>query len=408
MSRTAAGGAQSALDRLDEVEVTIEKLIAGGDGFARHEGLPIFVERAAPGDLARVRLTVRKPNYARAEIVEILRPGAARREARCRHFGVCGGCDLQHIEDESQLGYKVAATLETLARIGRLDLPEPEILAGDAWGYRTRTQLHAMHVRDREEDRPAIIGYHERGSHRIVAVEECPVLVPELEVAVRRLPSLLGPDPPPRIDLAMGDGGQLTCAPVVGDLPHQEVSVRVGDFGYATDARCFFQGHRELLPALVDAVVGAESGALAVDLYAGVGLFALPLARRFERVIAVEGDRIAARYGRINGRRNGCANLEFVHQAVETWAPRLTGDCDRVLVDPPRAGLAPSVVARVVTARPRRLTYVSCHPAALARDLAALEEAYEVQQLTLVDLFPQTGHIEAVVQLVARQSPSRP
>jgi len=390
----------STLARFDEIEVSIEKLIAGGDGLARHEGLPIFIPRSAPGDRARVRVTERRPGYARAEIVDLISSGPGRREPVCRHFGDCGGCDLQHLEDGLQVELKVAATRETLQRIGRLDLPEPAVLSGRAWGYRTRTQLHGVATAGTREARAVTVGYHARGSQRLVAVEECPVLVEDLERAVRRLPALFGDAAPKRIDLTVGDRGALSCAPVVEGLPHGEVSVEVGEFVYSFDARCFFQGHRDLLPQLVERVVGSESGGLAVDLYAGVGLFALPLARLYERVVAVEGDNVASRFGRLNARRNGSANVEVVHQAVESWIPSLPKEAERLVLDPPRSGLAPRVTGKLLALTPARLTYVSCHPAALARDLRALAASYRVSELTMIDLFPQTGHLEVVAQLV--------
>ena len=402
MKRDQPKPARSNLAFSDEIEVVIEKLVAGGDGLARHEGMPVFVARTAPGDRVRVRVTQRKPSYARAEIVELLCAGAGRREPRCRHFGECGGCDLQHLEDDLQVEYKVAATVETLTRLGRVELPAPRVVSGSSWGYRTRTQLHTTLPRDRAPGERPVVGYHARQSHRLVAVEECPVLVPELESIVRRLSAAPSSELPPRIDLAVGGNGDLTSAPVIEDLPHGEVETRVGEYTYRFDARCFFQGHRELLPRLVEDVVGTGTGELAVDLYAGVGLFALPLARRYERVVAVEGHRIAVRYGRINVRRNRLANVEVVHQAVESWISSLPRDCDRVVVDPPRAGLGSSVLARLKAASPACLTYASCHPAALARDLAALDEAYKVGGLTMIDLFPQTGHIEVVAELTLR------
>lgn len=397
-----AAGPRSALARFDEVDVTIEKLIAGGDGLARHDGLPVFVARSAPGDRARVRVTERKTGYARAEIVDLLEEGPGRRTPPCRHFGDCGGCDLQHLEDGLQTDLKVAATVETLERLGRLELPEPSVVRGAPWAYRIRTQLHGSARADQEGADRAVIGYRARGSHRLVEIEECPVLVEDLERAARRLPALLAPETPRRVDLTVGSNGDLSCAPVIEGLPHGEVSTRVGAFDYAYDARCFFQGHRELLPELVDAVVGPAAGRLAVDLFAGVGLFSLPLAGRYERVIAVEGDRIAARFARLNARRNGLSNVETEHQAVESWIPRLERGVDRVVVDPPRSGLSRAVVARLREARPERISYVSCHPAALARDLRALRPTHEIVAVTMVDLFPQTGHIEVVAQLDRR------
>ena len=165
-----------------EVEVEIEKLIAGGDGLARYDGLPIFVPRAAPGDQLQVKIVSRRPSYARGEIQQVLVPGASRREPPCPHFGHCGGCDLQHIEDESQAEFKAEAALETLRRLGGLDLQgvETEVIVGESWSYRLRTQLRTARLEDGVE-----LGYFARGSQNVVPVKSCPVLVPALEKVIR-------------------------------------------------------------------------------------------------------------------------------------------------------------------------------------------------------------------------------
>ncbi len=385
----------AALARLDELELTIERLVAGGDGLGRHEGIPIFVPRSAPGDRARVRLVERRPDYGRAEIIELVEPGPGRREPPCPHFGECGGCDLQHLEDAEQVRLKAAATLETLARLGKLKPPaDLRVIAGEPWAYRLRAQVHT-------EARPdgVAVGYHARRSRDLVAVEQCAVLTPALEAAVLSLPGQLTAVRPSRIDLIAGDGDALSVAPVLEGLPHGEISLTAGEFTYLLDARCFFQGHRGLLGRLVAEVVGDWTGEVAIDLFAGVGLFSLPLARRYGHVVAVEGDRIAARYARKNARRHRFDHVTVESQAVESWIAVLPADADRVVADPPRTGLGRAVLATLLDRLPRRLTYVSCHPAVLARDLAALAEAYTLERLTLLDLFPQTGHLEAVAHL---------
>jgi 23S rRNA (uracil1939-C5)-methyltransferase len=386
------------LATLDEIEVEVEKLVAGGDGLARYRGVPIFVPRSVPGDRLRVSLVRRRPDYGRAEIVEILHPGEGRREPPCAWFERCGGCDLQQIEDGVQLRHKSAAVRETLERIGGVEWPESvETIAGEAWGYRLRTQLHGEGGTDGVR-----FGYYERGSRRLVPVTSCPVLAPELEALLADLPRLVGDQPPPhRLDLATGDRG-VTAAPPIGDLPRGEVELRVGDFVYRYDARCFFQAHRGLAASLVERVVGEWEGESAVDLYAGVGLFSLPLARRYGRVTAVEGDRLAVRHARANARHNRLETVEVIGIAVESWITRLAEGLDRIVVDPPRAGLSP-VVRQLLVFRPaRRLTYVSCHAATLARDLRALGRSYRLESLVLIDLFPQTGHLEVVAHLAAR------
>jgi 23S rRNA (uracil1939-C5)-methyltransferase len=387
------------LIEVEEVELTIEKLIAGGDGLARLDGVPIFVPRTAPGDRVRARLIVRRPDFGRAEVIEVLTPGEGRREAPCPHFAECGGCDLQHLDERHQLRYKVEAAVETLRRLAKIPLPPPsEVLAGAAWGYRIRAQIHTAPAGAGFQ-----AGYHARGSKRLVPIEVCPVLDPRLEEEAVRLGRRLGPEAPGRIDLAIGGDGRVTAAPAVAGLEEGELQRRVAGFDYAYDARCFFQGHQGLLDALVERVVGEARGELAFDLYGGVGLFALPLATRYARVVTVEADRIASRYARKNARTAKLDGVEAVSRSVDTWiGEALPPDADRVLVDPPRQGLSAAVRAVLAERPPRRLTYVSCHAAALARDLVALGPALEVESLVFVDLFPQTGHLETVVQLVRR------
>jgi 23S rRNA (uracil1939-C5)-methyltransferase len=381
--------------------VRVQKLVAGGEGLVRIEGVPLFVPRSAPGDMVRVRIVERHADYGRAEIIEILEPGPGRRPDPMPELSRAGICDLQHLEEGWQTHLKAEAVRETIERIGGLRLPaDLEVVSGEPWHYRLRTQVHT-------EVDPVTggvrIGYHARGTNEVLAVTRCPLLVPELEALLADLPGFLGDKPPKRLDLAAGEpGGGVSVAPVVPGLPSGEVTLTVGDLTYAYDARTFFQGHRGLLPRLVEAVVGPWEGEAAYDLYAGVGLFTLPLSRRYGRVVAVEADTNATRYARNNARRNRITNVDVVAKAVESWLPSLPEGADRVVVDPPRAGLVNKVRLALLAKLPQRLTYVSCHPAALARDLRILSQAYDLAKITLFDLFPQTGHMETVVHLTRR------
>ena len=389
---------KSRLADQDELELVVEKLIAGGDGFARWNAIPIFVPRSAPGDRLRVRLVEKRRDYGRAEIVEILEEGPGRRAAPCAFFGRCGGCDLQHIEDELQAKLKAAAVHETLVRLGGVRTDTPlEIILGSPWGYRQRAQVHSS--TDGEQVR---IGFHSRRGHELVAVDSCPVLVPELERELGTLPRRLSSPPPERLDLLVGDDGALSTAPRSETLPHGAVEISVGEFAYELDARCFFQTHRQLLPRLIQEVVGEWRGSEAFDLFAGVGFFSLPLAGLYDRVVAVEGDRTSGRYLQRNGRRARVDGLDYVHSAIESWITQLPDRADRVIVDPPRTGLSGKIKEYLCQRRPRLLTYASCHPATLARDLKGLARAFELDSLSLIDLFPQTGHMEVVAQLSSK------
>ena len=329
--------------------------------------------RSAPGDRLRVRLVDRKAGYGRAEILEILTAGPGRRDPPCPYFERCGGCDLQHLEEHVQLKAKAEAVRETLRRLGDVEtLPKVTVVPGRPWGYRLRAQLHVEHgeqsspeggpledvpeggpLEDVPEEGPledvpegepledvpeggplegapeggplgdVQVGYFARGSHDLVPVERCPVLVPELENALPGLAHSLAGVSHRRVDLTAGDDSRWTVSPPVAGLPQGEVQTRIGDLVYTYDARCFFQSHRQLIPALIEHVLGPETGdeeGTAYDLFAGVGLFSLPLARRFDRVIAVEGDRIANRYAKRNARLNGIKNLTVERQSDELVA----------------------------------------------------------------------------------------
>ncbi len=403
--------ASERLAEVEELEGRVEKLVAGGDGLVRFEGIPIFVPRSAPGDLLRLRLVERRASFARAEIVEILEPGTGRRTPPCPYFERCGGCDLQHLDDAMQLRLKAEAVGENLRRLGGLEMPsDVTVVAGKPWGYRLRAQLHVAAGEGGTE-----VGFFARRSHDLVAVDRCPILVPELEEQLSDLGRRVHGTPHHRLDVAAGDGGRWACTPPISGLPRGELHLEVGEFTYLYTASCFFQAHRQLLPQLVEQALGpaadGDDDGEAYDLFAGVGFLSLPLSRRYRRVVAVEGDRVAARLAKKNARQNGIANLTIQTQAVESWIQTLPQGAARVVVDPPRVGLSARMRQRLLERRPRRLTYVSCDSATLARDLKILlrpstaagrRRGYRIESLALLDMFPQTGHLEAVVQLVDR------
>jgi 23S rRNA (uracil1939-C5)-methyltransferase len=373
-------------------------LILGGEGLARLDGIPVFIPRSCPGDRLRVRIVDRRADFARAEIVEILEPGPGRRPDPYPDLAETGAADLQHIDDRIQTLLKAASVREALSRLGPEELPaEMPVRSAEPWHYRLRTQLQVG-----RDAGGAVVGYFARGTHRIVRLAQCPLLVPELDALLAQLPPMLPHGSPPRLDLAAGDGGSLTVSPPVADLPQGEITTTVGGLAYAYDARCFFQGHRGLIGPLIEAAVGPWEGEAAFDLFAGVGLFTLPLGQKYGRVVGVESEPFAIRYARMNARRNRLANVDVVPQDVDTWSPHLPSQPDRILVDPPRAGLSPRLRTALIERRASRLTYVSCHAATLARDLRTLTVAYVIDSIELFDLFPQTGHMELVVQMQLR------
>ncbi len=394
----AAGETAQQLASLEEAELTIEKIVAGGEGLARWFGAAILVRGVAAGDRVRVRVRERHPTWARAELLEVIERGPGRRAAPCPYYDRCGGCDMQHLDEETQVQAKVDAAREAIERLGGIEIKDCQVIKGDRWAFRRRAQFQIAP----SEDGPPRVGYYARGTHEVVPVDRCPILVPELDELLERLPVLLPENPPRRLDVAAADDGRVACAPLVGDLPGGELSLAASGNLLRFDARCFTQGHRQLTPELVrvavpDRAEGEPPYEVAYDLFAGVGLFASALAPQTKRLIAVEGDRVAATWARRNLKRHRHATV--VHQRAERYAKQLEAGADLVLVDPPRSGL-PRPLRRALRSRsPRHLTYVSCHAATLARDLKEFGDRFRVLSVTFLDLFPQTSHLETVVHL---------
>lgn len=389
-------------------EVTIEKLVYGGDGLARIGAQTVFVPFAAPGDRLRVRITETGRNFARAVIEEILTPAPARRTPPCPHFGVCGGCQLQHLEYPAQLAAKAEFVRESLRRLGGIEWTgEIATLAAAEFGYRARAEIKVRRV----DDEPPHIGYFRAGTHEVCEVNDCAILLPAANRELQRLraePELI-PHGATRVYLTVGDDGVIVTPATGENGKAHEVDAlgtaqqRIGGFTYRFGVRSFFQSNRLLVEELVRTAVNERDGALAVDLYAGVGLFTLPLAQRFAQVIAVEGNRLAVAHGSENVRANNVTNVRYDSVSVEAWLKYKATEqpCpDLVLLDPPRAGAGAIVIERLAALAPPQLVYVSCDPATLARDLKLLVAyGYTLRALTVLDMFPQTFHVETVAEL---------
>jgi len=304
-----------------------------------------------------------------------------------------------------------------------------EVRAGDELGWRSRAEMHVA----RAAGGATSVGWLRRGSHAVEPVSACPVLVPALQRVLEELRSGARAIPATamRVHMAAGDSGvgvQLEDArgrPVrstPGDEENAVVRRTIRGLDFELDARAFFQGHAALTSVLVDtALEGIEPGAGgdALDLFCGAGLFTLPLAQRFERVVGVESDARAVERARANAAANGIANARFEHGDVGAWLARARGktssarggvesargEVGTVLLDPPRRGAGAHVVDGIVALEPWEVRYVSCDPATLARDLAALVAAgYRLAHAEAFDLFPQTPHVECVAVIRRAQS----
>ena len=430
------------------MELQIEKLVYGGDGLARMpadesgRSKTIFVPLVLPGERVEAQVTAQGASFNRARLTAVLAPSADRVTPVCEYFGACGGCHYQHTTYENQLQIKEAVLRETLRRTARLEWTGPvHIHAAEPWHYRNRTRLHVRHA-------PFAVGYYRHNSHDLLPITHCPISSPVINRAIGEftrigqqgmIPARVqevemfsnGDDSALLVELlwnvegqaieqealdafagalqsalpqlrgvcAFGTGGNLfPWTKQLWASGATSLDYQVGEFSYRVQAGSFYQVNRFLAAKLVELVTPARVGALALDLFAGTGLFALPLAKVFEKVIAVE----SARASYEDLLRNAAPNIEAVQLPTDQFLRKRTfaKPPDLVVVDPPRSGLGPKVTTALIQIGPKEIAYISCDPATLARDLRAFVDAgYAIDEMHMVDLFPQTYHLESVVKL---------
>lgn len=411
------------------ITVTVNDLDPFGQGVARHQGKALFVPGLLPQEQAEVVLVEDKKQYARAQVKRRLNDSPQRVAPRCAHFGVCGGCQQQHASIELQQQSKRAA----LSRLMKRDVDD--IIAAEPWGYRRRARLSLNY---QPKTQQLQMGFRKANSSEIIDVVQCPVLVPQLEAllpAVREcLTSLQSQRHLGHVELVQADNGPLmvlrhTAALTAVDkeklerfsqthglslylAPQSEIleHIRGDEPWYTSDGlrlvfspRDFIQvndGVNQKMVSTALAWLDIQPQDRVLDLFCGMGNFTLPLAKAAASVVGVEGVPALVAKGRENAALNGLQNVTFFHENLEedvtrqAWAKH---GFDKILLDPARAG-APGVMAHIIKLAPRRVVYVSCNPATLARDSEALLQAgYRIQRLAMLDMFPHTGHLESIV-----------
>ena len=438
------------------MQIEIEKLVYGGDGLARMpadangRGKTVFVPFVLPGEQVEVSVVESRSGFARAKLDKVLTPSPDRTAPACPYFGGCGGCHYQHMNYETQLRHKVEILRESLRRTAKLELQhEIRLHPSPPWNYRNRTGMQVRHT-------PAFaLGYYRYNSHDVLPVESCPISSPLINQAIaavwnlgraKAVPESLhglqffanhddtqllveayvrpGSDPkesqpfaaalhsvlPPVAGVVVFPASSVEDesrqgAPLTSTSP--EIAAAIGGNSltyhavgqqYRISGGSFFQTNRYLVNTLAQIVTANTSGRAALDLYAGAGLFTLPLARKFDQVLAVE----SSPHSFADLRLNVPANVKCIRATTERFlAERATKLApDLVVVNPPRAGLGEKTAAALGRMSVSRVTYVSCDPATLSRDLRQLlESGFRVEQAHLVDMFPQTFHMETVLHL---------
>jgi 23S rRNA (uracil1939-C5)-methyltransferase len=371
----------------------------------------VLVPFVLPGEVVEVAVERERPGLVEARLLGVVTPSVERVAAPCPYFMRCGGCHYQHAPYEFQLAHKVEVLREVLRRVGKLDAPEAiAVIAGPPLEYRNRVQLHLA---------GGEIGYLEAASNRLCPVERCPVSSPAINSALHSLRKMRRDKRFPAfvrtIELFTNES-TVQVNVLASDRPvakhffdwcGEEIpGAATGFLDYSTAGgeyrvghRSFFQVNRFLIDRLVEAGLADAEGDTAIDLYAGVGLFSLPLARRVRAVTAVESGASAVHDLEFNAAR-APLSIQVEKAVVENYLEGLSKAPDFVLADPPRAGLGKGAVKQLLRLQPPRMTIVSCDPATLARDLMALvNSGYRLERVTLIDLFPQTYHIETVASV---------
>ncbi len=383
----------------ETLNVKIEKIVPNGYGLAFAEKLTVFVPLSVAGDKLRVRIYQLKNKTAFAEIVEIIEPSDLRIDAPCEYFGRCGGCDFQQMNYENQLAAKVYIIRDCLTRIGKINYEQEIgiIASPKEFGYRARAQWHV-------DTRRRKVGYFQRNSHKVIDVARCPILTEDLQATLTEVRETIEwesfLDEKTVIEAAAANGKvSIYSAEIIE--PTDGIFYETRGEKYFYSAKSFFQGNPFLIEKLLELALENAAGKNALDLYCGVGLFTLPMARKFEKVTGVEASKDAIDFAEKSAANARIENIEFRADAVDDFLNenKLT-EIDFVLLDPPRSGAEKQTIENIIKINPRAIAYVSCEPSVLARDLRMLIDAgYKIEAITALDLFPQTHHIETIVRL---------
>jgi 23S rRNA (uracil1939-C5)-methyltransferase len=370
------------------MRLTIEKLVYGGAGLARTDQGVVFVPRSAPGDVLEAEIVERRKDYATARITKILEPSPDRQEPYCPNYETAGCCHWQHIRYDRQGDYKESIIRETLRRVGRLDWNGAiERLTGPDRNYRLRATFHVTNGR---------LGFIREDTNVVIPIRECASLVPELNQYIGSV------DPGAAREVHAISTPEVLASFVLNDGSIERSgrgTIHVNENQYRVTADTFFQANRFLLATMINEVLrqAGPSPGNVLDLYAGAGFFSIPLARVAKEVIAIESDRTAVRLAQENARRNQTWQLRSVEGPVDATIRGAELHPNVVVLDPPRTGCSVQSVDAIAALKPDRIVYVSCNPAAFAREAARfIAKGYQLRTLAFIDQFPNTFHIELV------------
>jgi 23S rRNA (uracil1939-C5)-methyltransferase len=407
-----------------------------GEGVARIEGKATFIPYAIPGETVEVEITEEKKKFRRARLTEIIDSSEDRATPLCPHYYECGGCAYQHVSYPKQLELKQRVVQESINRIGKIDLQVNPVLGmEDPWRYRNKVEWHVDRINGQLK-----MGYYLNDSHKIIDITTCKLISVEMEnlslYIKTRLEELNLPD---HCEIVIrqsslnqklmlvfrGVGTENVNINSLLDYPElnsiysidndfytllhgeQYLQEEVNGLHYEISAISFFQvnsAQTSKLYELVKEYANAKRNHRVLDAYCGIGSMSLLLAKTARKVLGVESYAPAIKDAINNKYKNNIFNCDFLTGPCEILIPQLIDEFDIVVLDPPRAGCTEDLIEAIANISPRRIVYVSCNPATLARDLALFEkEGFEIREIQPVDMFPQTSHVECVVRIYRKE-----
>ncbi len=388
----------------------------GGYTVARGDRI-ILVKGAIPGEVVEITVQEKKRDYTLAMVTQVVEPSEHRVAPKCPVFGICGGCHLQYISYDRQLRMKEEVLVDSLARIGKIDVNLGPSLCGAQWNYRHRAQFKVS--------RQGTIGFFRESSRDVVEFDACPLMKDEINGLLKNMKGLALAQGVREVHLCVGDTAAvlLRCDDEQVCVSERFRSIGISSIAcndtltegagyvgfnllglkYTVSPWTFFQAHWSLNAEVAETIAQAAApltNSTVLDLYAGAGNFSLPLAENAREIILVEENSRAVEDGTRNLKLNRFKNCRFVRSTAEKY--KIPKKMDLLILDPPRPGMTAEVGKKVLDNTPDRIIYISCNPSTLARDVKKLREKYEILSVQMIDFFPNTFHIEAVVFLQVR------
>ncbi len=385
----------------DSYTVNIEKLVFGGYGLAHTAEGVIFVEQAAPGDRVKVVQTGKRGGIPVGTIQSLLQESPSRRKPPCPYADVCGGCDWLHLSYKAQVEAKCAIVRECMQRIGKIEnLPPIDLVESPEFEYRCRAQI-------KTDSQKRVLGFYKRSSNQVVQIKSCPILSPGLNNLLQNSFHILETISADcrQVRAIEGDDRTVASAPIIDGFSLPQIKKSVSGITFELDGDDFFQSNRFLLHQMGSWTNKAGKGQFFIDMYGGAGFFAAHAGPSFGSGLLVESVSALSRKAQKTFYANGLSHLEAVTLTAEAFLKKQLyknyphPDC--LIVDPPRPGLTRIVREGIREILPKKILYVSCNPSTQARDLGFFLKkcGYHLVELTLLDLYPQTHHIETAALL---------